>query len=89
MDPDATAYNVYTDTLGSWYAPTQANGSECGIRTWTDNGDGTITLDYVAPVNSWTVVTASHACAEGLAGSDSGGSVRTGVGSWDLCGMAP
>ena len=42
-DPEVTAYNVYADAIGSWYGPTAASGSVCGIAEWTDNGDGTVT----------------------------------------------
>ena len=85
----ATAYNVYADALGSWYSPTQATGTVCGIRSWTDNGDGTITLDYVIPKNSWIVVTASNEHGEGPAGQNSAAIERTELGTWERCGAAP
>lgn len=85
-DPDALAYNVYADTLGSWYSPTAAEGSACSLASWTENGDGTITLDYDVPENSWIVVTASDACGEGSAGLASDGSERFTSGSWPACG---
>jgi hypothetical protein len=85
----ATAYNVYTDSLGSWYAPSVAKGTVCSIGAWTDNGDGTVTLDYNAPGNSWLLVTASKGCGEGPAGTDSAGTERSGVGRWQFCGAAP
>jgi hypothetical protein len=88
-DPDATAYNVYADALGSWYSPTEAEGSVCGITTWTDNLDGTVTLDYEVPMNSWIVVTASNACLEGPTGPGSNGIERSETGTWNLCGAAP
>jgi hypothetical protein len=87
--PDATAYNVYADAIGSWYSPSAGEGSVCKITTWTDNNDGTVTLDYMVPENSWIVVTASNPCHEGPAGSASDGSERTSYGTWALCGAAP
>jgi len=87
--PDASAYNVYADWLGSWYFPAPFKGSLCHFRRWTDNGDGTLRLDYDVPVNTWIVVTASTPCNEGPAGPDSGGTERTTLGSWQLCGEAP
>jgi len=88
-DPEVTAYNVYADAIGSWYGPTAASGSVCGITEWTDNGDGTITLDYALPVNSWIVVTGSTLCAEGPAGRGSAGEERTTQGVWEFCGPSP
>ena len=87
--PAATSYNVYTNQLGTWYEPAEETGSVCSISTWTDNGDGTITLDYVIPEGSWSLVTASTDCFEGSAGTDSNGVPRTSVGSWELCGASP
>ncbi|MFC2172919.1 hypothetical protein ACFLU6_09865 [Acidobacteriota bacterium] len=87
--PNAVAYNVYADVIGSWYFPTQAKGSVCTITTWIDNGDGTINLDYPIPDDSWFVVTASTPCAEGPAGDNSAGTERTTMGVWELCGPAP
>jgi hypothetical protein len=84
----AVAYNVYADGIGSWYSPSAAEGSVCSIRSWTDNGDGTVTLDYAVPPDSWIVVTASTPCAEGPAGAGSAGTERTTVGTWELCGPA-
>jgi hypothetical protein len=88
-DPVALAYNVYADAIGSWYAPGSATGSACGLTGWTDNGDGTVTLDHALPGNSWIVVTASTACAEGPAGCGTAGTERTTLGTWELCGPAP
>jgi len=87
--PEAVAYNVHADLLGSWYFPRAATGSVCGIDTWTDNGDGTLTVDYDIPAGTWIVVTASTSCAEGPAGTDSEGTERMGQGVWELCGPAP
>jgi hypothetical protein len=84
-EPAATAYNVYADSLGSWYSPTPGEGTVCGITTWTDNQDGTVTLDYELPAGSWVLVTASDPCREGPAGADSGGAERFGIGSWHDC----
>ena len=84
-EPAATAYNVYADTLGSWYSPTPGEGTVCGITSWTDNLDGTVTLDYEAPAGSWVLVTASDDCREGPAGADSSGAERFGIGSWHDC----
>jgi len=88
-DPEVVAYNVYADAVGSWYMPDSATGSVCGITAWTDNGDGTVTLDYALPADSWIVVTASTACAEGPAGCGTAGVERTTIGSWERCGPAP
>jgi hypothetical protein len=88
-DPGATAYNVYADALGSWYAPTAAEGTACGLASWTDNQDGTVTLDYQVPPTSWIVVPSSNACYEGSAGSRSDGTSRTASGTWPPCGGAP
>lgn len=88
-DAEAAAYNVYADRVGSWYSPTAAGGSVCSIRSWTDNGDGTVTLDQSVPAGSWVVVTASTPCAEGPAGPDSDGTERTTLAVWELCGPAP
>jgi hypothetical protein len=86
----ATAYNVYVDELGSWYSPTEAEGSLCSITTWTDNGDGTVTLEIpVPPDDLWLAVTASNSCAESPSGPDSRGLERTTIGAWALCGAAP
>jgi hypothetical protein len=83
--PGAAAYNAYADLLGSWYAPARATGTDCPIEAWTDNGDGTITLDVPLPAGSWFVVTASTECAEGPAGESSGGTERMAVGTWEDC----
>jgi hypothetical protein len=85
----AAAYNVYADRIGSWYAPARATGSLCHVPAWTDNGDGTVTLDYAVPTGSWIVVTASDRCGEGPDGRDSTGRERTTLGTWALCGPAP
>jgi hypothetical protein len=87
--PEASAYNVYADWIGSWYFPAPFKGSLCHFRSWTDNGDGTIRLNYDVPANSWIVVTASTPCNEGPAGPDSAGTERSTQGSWQLCGEAP
>lgn len=89
QDPGITAYNVYADALGSWYSPSAAEGSVCGIADWTDNGDGTVTLGYDVPANSWIVVTGSDACRETTAGTASNGTPRTASGSWPECGPTP
>lgn len=88
-DPLATAYNVYADSLGSWYSPTVEEGSVCGITEWSDNGDGTVTLPYQVPPNSWILVTASDQCQEGSAGEASNHSPRTASGTWPTCGATP
>ena len=88
-DPGVTAYNVYADALGSWYSPSPAEGSVCGITDWTDNGDGTVTLDFDVPPNSWVVVTGSDACRESSAGTASDGTPRSATGSWPACGAVP
>jgi hypothetical protein len=88
-DPGVTAYNVYADAIGSWYSPSPAEGSVCGITDWTDNGDGTVTLSYEVPDNSWIVVTGSDACRESSAGTASDGTLRTTSGNWPTCGPTP
>jgi len=87
--PDATAYNLYVDLLGSWYFPTFPLGTACTVTDWTDNGDGTILLDHAIPMNSWIVASASNACGESGAGRDSAGQERREVGSWELCPLGP
>jgi hypothetical protein len=87
-EPGALAYNVYADALGSWYSPTIAEGSACSLTSWTDNGDGTITLQHELPENRWFLVTASDECGEGSAGSASDGSSRSASGAWPTCGGA-
>jgi len=88
-DPEATAYNVYTDLLGSWYFPTVAKGSQCHLTTWMDNSDGTLTIDFPLPPNQWVLVTASNACGEGPAGPCTVHLERTDAGVWELCGSWP
>jgi len=88
-DAAALAYNVYADALGSWYAPRDRKGSVCAVKDWTDNGDGTLDLDYEIPPNSWILVTGSNVCGEGPAGPDSAGTERTQMGTWIRCGSGP
>ncbi len=85
-DSAAVVYNVHADALGSWYSPSAGEGSVCGITQWTDNGDGTVTLDYDIPPNSWVVVTASDACREASAGTASDGTSRDATAQWTTCG---
>lgn len=87
--PEAAAYNLYADRIGSWYAPTEAKGSACGLTQWTDLGNGAVELEHVLPTGSWIVATASTPCAEGPAGPDSAGTERTTRGTWQRCGPAP
>jgi len=89
VDSDSLTYNVYADALGSWYAPRDRKGSVCTVPDWTDNGDGTLDLDYEIPANSWILVTGSNGCGEGLAGPDSAGTERTRMGTWIRCGPGP
>jgi hypothetical protein len=87
--PDATAYNLYIDLLGSWYFPRVPLGTYCRMTSWTDNGDGTILLDHSIPVSSWIVASASNSCGESSAGRDSAGLERMQVGSWEPCPLGP
>ena len=87
--PGATAYNVYIDQLGSYYAPSVPDGTTCTVTTWTDNGDGTLTLDVAVPDDSWVVVSASNAGGESAVGSDSSGTDRRSVGVWESCPLGP
>jgi len=87
--PDATAYNLYVDLLGSWYFPTLPLGTACTVVDWTDNGDGTILLDHSIPVNSWIMASASNSCGESSAGRDSAGQERREVGVWESCPLGP
>ncbi len=89
QDPGVTAYNVHADALGSWYSPSAAEGSVCNITDWTDNGDGTVTLTYTLPENTWILVTGSDACREGSVGTASDGTPRTATGTWPSCGAVP
>ena len=82
---DATAYNFYADPIGSWYSPTNAEGTVCTITTWTDNLDGTITLDVTVPDNSWVTVSAANSNGNSSAGQDSGATERMSVGTWENC----
>ena len=84
----AAAFNVHADAIGSWYAPTPANGSACFVAT-TPAGPGTLEAAMTWPAGSWLVVTASTSCAEGPAGRDSRGAERGDSGTWDWCGAAP
>jgi len=86
---DATAYHVYADALGSWYAPSAATGTQCLLTSWRDPGDGTVGLDVSLPPGSWTVVTAANACGEGADGARSDGRERTTLGTWERCGAGP
>jgi len=87
--PDATAYNLYVDLLGSWYFPTLPLGTACTVTDWTDNGDGTILLDHAIPMNSWIMASASNACGESGTGRDSAGQERRQVGVWEPCPLGP
>ncbi|MEM7247836.1 MAG: hypothetical protein AAF533_21035 [Acidobacteriota bacterium] len=87
--PEATAYNVQADLIGSWYAPATLRGSSCTITAWDDLAGGVIGLAYDPPPNTWFVVTASNSCGEGPAGTDSTGTERQGVGTWEDCGAGP
>lgn len=89
QDPGVTAYNVHADALGSWYSPSEEEGSICGVTEWTDNSDGTVTLSYEVPENSWIVVTGSDACRESSAGSASDGTARDASPDWPTCGPMP
>lgn len=82
---DATEYSLYADSIGSWYAPQPASGTECFLAT-TPGAAGRRDCAPALPVNTWLVVTASSRCAEGHAGTDSFGTDRTTVGAWSRCG---
>ena len=85
--PQATAFNLYLDRIGSWYAPSASTGTTCAMRVWTDNGDGTGTSRPSIPVNTWIDTTASDGCSEGPLGVNSFGVGRTGL--FSRCGPAP
>ena len=87
--PGATAYNVYIDQLGSYYAPSVLDGTTCTVTIWADNGDGTVTLDVAVPNDSWVVVSASNAGGESAVGSDSSGADRRLIGVWESCPLGP
>jgi len=87
--PGATAYNVYIDQLGSYYSPAVGDGTACTVTDWTDNGDGTLTLDVFVPPGSWVVVSASNRGGESTVGLDSSGIDRGSVGSWESCPLGP
>ena len=85
-DPQVTAYNVYHDIIGDWFSdPVQI----CSITTWTDNGDGTVTLDVTVPDDSWILVTGSNADGEGVLGPNTFAAERSQTGTWILCGAHP
>jgi hypothetical protein len=86
---ESVAYNLHTDTIGSWYFPSAAKGTVCHISTWTDNGDGTLSLGFTFPPNHWVLATASNPCGEGPAGACSVTGERTTMGSWEMCGSRP
>jgi hypothetical protein len=80
------AYNVYIDAVGDWFSsPAQT----CFITTWTDNGDGTVTLDATIPDNSWILVTGSNPDGEGVLGPNTVAAERSQTGTWSLCGAGP
>lgn len=85
----ASALNLYVDRVGSWYAPSLATGTRCRVTAWTDNGDGTVTIDADLPAGSWLAVAASNACGESSAGRDSLGVERMAVGTWEACPLGP
>jgi hypothetical protein len=86
--PDATAYSLYADALGSWYAPGAASGSACFIAV-TPDGPGRLGATPALAANSWLVVTASSSCAEGGPGRDSLGADRAAASTWPWCGPGP
>jgi hypothetical protein len=87
--PGATAYNIYADAMGSWYSPTAAEGTVCTLTSWTVNGDGTITINFTVPDNTWILVEPSNAYGEGTPGDDSAGTRRDNLGSWPVCPLGP
>lgn len=85
-DPAVAVLNVYVDAIGSWYAPADPTGRTCHVGTWTNNGDGTITLQHELPNDSWVLVSGAGLCTEGPVGRDSRLAARESVGVWELCG---
>ncbi|MEM7247675.1 MAG: hypothetical protein AAF533_20225 [Acidobacteriota bacterium] len=78
-----TVYNLYTDRIGSWHAPSAATGTTCHVER---TGELEEVLDFTVPDDSWLLVTSSTRCAEGPAGTDSQGRDRTMPGAWESCG---
>jgi hypothetical protein len=83
------AYNLYVgqlSDLASGLYDTTVGGTTCWIMGWTDNGDGTATLDVTIPDDSWFVLGESTVMGESSVGRDSDGTERTSMGAWALCG---
>ena len=85
-EPLATSYDVYVGTIGSWHASAPVAPASCHVRTGVNNGDGTTTLLFSAPLGSWMLVSASNTWGEGPLGNDSLGADRTLRGAWTRCG---
>ncbi|UCF81447.1 MAG: hypothetical protein JSV08_03295, partial [Acidobacteriota bacterium] len=82
-------YNLHVgqlSDLASGLYDTTVVGTVCGITVWTDNGDGTATLDVTIPDDSWFVLSESTIMGQSSVGRDSDGTERTSMGSWALCG---
>jgi hypothetical protein len=82
-------YNLHVGQLSdltSGFYDTTVGDTVCGITVWTDNGDGTATLDVSIPDNSWFVLSESTIMGQSSVGRDSDGTERTSMGSWALCG---
>ncbi|UCF80198.1 MAG: hypothetical protein JSV08_06675 [Acidobacteriota bacterium] len=82
-------YNLHVGQLSdlvSGLYDTTVGGTTCFISVWTDNGDGTVTLDVTIPDNSWFVLSGSTILGVSSAGLDSDGTERSSMGFWS-CGL--
>jgi len=85
----AAAYNLYTGHFyGGMFTPAHLEARTCAVTDWTDNGDGTVTIDHEMPGHAWVLVSASNPCGEGTAGAGSAGLARTGQDGWETCGAS-
>jgi hypothetical protein len=82
-------YNLHVgrlSDLAAGFYDTTVEGTTCYISAWTDNGDGTVTLDVTIPDNSWFVFSGNTMLGQSSVGLDSDGTERTSMGVWSLCG---
>ncbi len=87
--PEATAYDLHVDRIGSWYAPTAATGTRCRETSWIIDRGGTISMARDLPANSWIVAAASNACGSSSSGRDSFAVERRSIGTWEACPPGP
>ena len=66
---DATAYNVYAGTIGSWYSHGTSPGTDCDAATVPAMPGRLSTVMPVHAGSSYLLVSASNATGEGETGS--------------------